>query len=143
MKRYLVALFLFGLSVSGFAQTQCAAFPCVVATVSLTNQSQNIPKTPIFTPTTSGVFRINAYMSTSPGTVKRAVWGFYLGSTGDNGARQYATGSGPSSDNGYNATFVTQDVGGQPLFYQTKLTAGGNGNGGMTYNLYITVEQLQ
>lgn len=151
MKICLSLLILLGLSATCIAQngkarrsdgTECTAFPCVVATLTLIDQSQNLPSTPIFTPTSTGVFRINAYMSTSTGSVKRAVWTLYLGSTGDNGSHRYGTGSGPGADNAYNATFVTQDIGGQPLLYQTKL-GGGGGSGGMTYNLYITVEQLQ
>jgi hypothetical protein len=139
MKRYLVALFLFGLSVSGFAQTQCAAFPCVVATVSLTNQSQAIPNTPIFTPTASGVFRISAYLSTSAGN-HSALWQLFVGWTDDNGARKASTAAPPSGSNANIATFVAQDVAGVPLSYQTKPI--GNVSG-MTYNFSIVVEQLQ
>ena len=139
MKRYLVALFLFGLSVSGFAQAQCAAFPCVVATVSLTNQSHAIPNTPIFTPTASSVFRISAYLTTSAGN-RSALWQLFVGWTDDNGARKASTATAPSNSNANIATFVVQDVAGVPLSYQTKPI----GNvGGMTYNFSIVVEQLQ
>ena len=56
MKRYLAALFLFGLSVSGFAHAQCAAFPCVVASVSLTNQTEGVSQFPLVTPNDEWAF---------------------------------------------------------------------------------------
>jgi hypothetical protein len=142
MKRYLVALFLFGLSVSGFAHAQCAAFPCVVATVSLASQSQNIPSTPIFTPTSDGTFRISVYMSTSTGTIKRASWVAFVGWTDEH--RVQEVGIASAAPNGWGSqSYVIREVAGQPMLYQTKLSAGGNGNGGMTYDLFFTVEQLQ
>ena len=139
MKRYLVALFLFGLSVSGFAQTQCTAFPCVVATVSLTNQSQNILKTPIFTPTTSGVFRINTYVTASHGNSNNAEWFVYLGWTDDLGAKSWTLNAYENTSNAPNTTFAVEDIAGQPIFYRTKSVRGA----GVTYSLFITVEQLQ
>jgi hypothetical protein len=140
MKRYLVALFLFGLSVSGFAHAQCAAFPCVVASVSLPNQSQAIPNTPIFTPTANGIFRINAYATASKGNNQSAQWVVYFGWTDDLGARKSTTTAYENSSNAPNTTFIVQDVAGLPLSYQTKPS--GNVSGA-TYNLNIVVEQLQ
>src|SRR6266446_10086734 len=119
MKSYLVALFLFGLSVSGFAHAQCAAFPCVVASVSLNDQSQAISSTPVFTPTADGVFRISLYLSTSAGTNKRAYWSTYVGWTDAHGTKQDPfTSALQNSASG--ANIVVQDVGGQPLLYQVK-----------------------
>jgi hypothetical protein len=58
MKHYLSLLILLGLSINGFAQTKtpkgetsCTSFPCVVSTISVTNQSTKAPKTIIYTPT--------------------------------------------------------------------------------------------
>jgi hypothetical protein len=141
MKRYLVALFLFGLSVSGFAHAQCAAFPCVVATVSLTNQSHTIPNTPIFTPPASGIFRINAYLSVAKSHNTLANWDLLLTWTDDNGVMKATTQAWQHIPNAANATFVVQDVGGQPLFYKTRSEDGASH--GLTYNLFIVVEQLQ
>src|SRR3977135_389071 len=84
MKGYLVILFVLALSLAGFAHAQCAAFPCVVATVSLTNQSANIPMTPIFTPASNGCFRVAGYISTSNGTRSNAIWTVDLGFTDNN-----------------------------------------------------------
>jgi hypothetical protein len=142
MKHYLVALFLFGLSVSGFAQTQCSAFPCVVATVTLTNQSQAIPSTPFFTPAQDGMFRMNVYLSTTASTNKGAYCAVFAGWTDENGSRKWQSQANQNNSNaGYSSSFVVRDLGGQPLLYQTKPNQG-QGTG-MTYELFITVEQLQ
>ncbi len=136
----LLALLMIAFSASAFAQ--CAAFPCVVASVSLTNQAQAIPATAIFTPRANGVFRISSYISTSNGTNKNATWEAFEGWTDDIGPRQggfiFAV---PNIDS--SSTWVAQAVAGQPLLYQTKLYRTLGGSGGMTYNLFITVEQLQ
>ena len=142
MKRYLFVTILLGLSVSGFAQTQCATFPCVVASLSLTDQSHAIPSTPIFTPTADGAFRISVYISTSPGTNQRATWTTYLGWTDLHGVKEAPFISAAQNADA-SANIVVQDVGGQPLLYQVKPVGGGGGVGGMTYDLLVTVEQIQ
>jgi hypothetical protein len=137
MKRYLSLVFLFGLSLSASAQT-CTTFPCVVASVSLTNQSQRIAPTPIFTPPASGVFRVSAYMSASTGP-KNAEWELFVSWTDDLGLKFSVL---DARENGFNdLSLVVQAVGGQPLLYQTGHTRGGLRE--MTYNLFITVEQLE
>jgi hypothetical protein len=151
MKRYLLLTILFGVSVSGFAQngkakrsdgTECATLPCVIATVSLTDQSQAIPVTTIFTPTTDGAFRITVYISTSPGTNKRATWTIYLGWTDLHGAKETPfISAGQNGDSSGN--IMVQAVGGQPLLYQVKPMGGGGGVGGMTYDILVAVEQIQ
>lgn len=151
MKRYLLVMVLLGMSVGSFAQsvkatradgTECATLPCVVATVSLTDQGQPIPSTPIFTPTADGAFRMSLYTSTSGGTNKRAYWATFFGWTDVHGAKQmplantYPNGSSSIS-------MLVQAVAGQPLLYQVKPVGGGGGVVGMTYDLLITIEQLQ
>ena len=150
MKRCLTLLLLFALSLCGLAQdarekstgATCAAFPCVVASVSLTNQGQGIPATAIFTPAASGVFRIGTYLSTTTGTNQNATWEAFVGWTDDIGVRQggfvFALPNIATS-----STLVVQMVAGQPLLYQTKLYRTLGGSGGMTYNLNVVVEQLQ
>ena len=141
MKRYLVSLFVLALSLSGFAHAQCAAFPCVVATISLTNQNTSIPNTPIFTPVTTGIFRISAYLSTTRAHVRGGLWLVQLKWTDDNGTVKDVTVAHERSSNAFIATAVVQDIGGQPLLYAT--TPQGGAGGSMTYNLFIVVEQLQ
>jgi len=136
----LLALLVIGFSASAFAQ--CAAFPCVVASLALTNQSQAIPATAIFTPTANGVFRISSYISTSTGTNKNATWEAFEGWTDEIGPRQggfvFASPNIASS-----STWVARVIAGQPVLYQTKLYHTAGGSGGMTYNLNVVVEQLQ
>jgi hypothetical protein len=69
MKGYLLlAALLMVLSVSGSGQEAknenpaCASYPCVVASISLPNQSVPVSQAPIYTPATSGLFRVTYYM---------------------------------------------------------------------------------
>lgn len=147
MKRISFALALLVLNVSVVAQgprsaTICSAFPCIVASVSLSNQGQGIPATAIFTPSGSGVFRISSSLSTTTGTNQNATWEAFEGWTDDIGPRQggfiYA-----SPNINTSSTWLAQVVAGQPILYQTKLYRTLGGSGGMTYNLHIIVEQLE
>jgi hypothetical protein len=141
MKRSLVGLFVLALSLGGFAHAQCVAFPCVVASVSLTNQSKPIPATSIYTPPVSGLFRISAYLSLARSHTQNQYWDVLLRWTDDNGMMQAASGhTTERSSNAFMATAVVQDLGGEPIRYKT--TPGGEARG-QSYNLFITVEQLQ
>jgi hypothetical protein len=98
MKRCLVLLvFVIGMNVSGFAQ--CSAFPCVVATVTLTDQSKKIPVTSIYTPPTSGVFRVNAYMSATTGNNGGEYWQLTLQWADEIGSQQGYTAAFTGSNN--------------------------------------------
>lgn len=136
----LLALLVIGFSASAFAQ--CAAFPCVVATVSLTNQSQTIPATPMFTPSATGLYRLTSYMTTSTGTTD-AYWTIEVGWTDNRGFKKGYLGGASQNAASIYPPFLVQATAGQPLLYQILLHGGGKGSGGMTYDLYITVEQLQ
>jgi hypothetical protein len=147
MKRYLILLSLLSLAASAFGQTgkakrsdgsECTAFPCIVATVSLTNQSQALTSTPIFTPVANGIFRLSAYLSAAANSHQGDYVSVFVGWTDELGAKKGVAVANQGSSNAQYATFVVQDIGGQPLLYQTKPI-----EGGMTYNLLITVEQLQ
>jgi hypothetical protein len=68
MKRcLLLGVFLVALSASGFGQeaknqnSPCSSLPCIVASVSLTNQTESVYQVPIYTPPTTGLFRISYY----------------------------------------------------------------------------------
>jgi hypothetical protein len=150
MKRYLVLLFLFGLSVSGLAQTaktrsettQCAAFPCVVASVQLTNQSQQALQVPIYTPPADGLFRISAYEETQEiNGVSGGFWRFTFGWTDP---LLHRTIQGDVYNDSWSVLWAPiniRAVAGQPIAYSVK--PGGGNPGVTTWNLYITVEQLQ
>lgn len=146
MKHCLVALFLLGLSVCSLAQTgharnegsQCAAFPCVVASVSLTDQTTSVSHVPIFTPTATGLYRITYYEASSP--ILGSSWAFEWDWTDDFKTRNY----GPftlSRGSYFNASVPAARVlAGQPITYT--ITAGSHAEG-TSYNLFATVEQLQ
>lgn len=140
MKHYLILLILVGASLSAFGQT-CTTFPCVVASVSLTNQTQPLPSTPIFTPTNSGIFRISAYLSTSKTNNPFASWTVSLGWTDDIGPRQSGPKAFQNASTAGIGTFVVQSLGGQPLFFRTRSDSGASGS--LRYNLFIVVEQLE
>jgi hypothetical protein len=151
MKTNLLLVLLLGLSVSAFAQsakairsdgTACAALPCVVASVSLTDRSTAASKVPIYTPSSDGVFRINIYMNTSNGSVPGAYWEMSTGWT-DSLATRSAIAVDVFPNGVAGAALVQQDIAGQPLTYTVKPHGGGGGVGGMTYNLLVIVEQLQ
>src|SRR5262249_14381074 len=66
MQRHLLlSAFLIAFCVNGFGQeatirsSSCPSFPCVVASIALVNQTQSIHQVPIYTPTTTGFFRVS------------------------------------------------------------------------------------
>ena len=137
MKYCLAVLILLGLSVSGFAQLQCTAFPCTIASVSLTDQTVPVSATPLVTPTTSGLFRVTFYFESS--AIQGSVWGLSFKYTDDLATRSTAVWQAHPGQ-WANFAYVFRDVAGQPITYtvaQLKSGAGAN------YDLFITVEQLQ
>jgi hypothetical protein len=138
MKRCIVLLaLLIGSSIGTSAQT-CATFPCVVASVSLTDQVNGITATPIFTPPARGVFRISAYLSVAKADQKpNALWNLEFLWTDDQRARQTSYNIGAGISNSQNAIWVVQSVGGVPLLFKTRSM-----DGRVPYNLFIVVEQL-
>ena len=144
MKNFVLAVFLLALTTVGFAQDArrsadgtCAVFPCVVATLSVTNQTVPVSETALFTPTTSGLFRVTVYMESS--AIQGSVWSLQFKNTDDLKKRsgsivQVAPGqllSGVS---------VYRDVAGQPITYTVAQVKVGEG---AFYDLFVTVEQLQ
>jgi hypothetical protein len=141
MKRCLVLLvFVIGMNVSGFAQ--CSAFPCVVATVTLTDQSKKIPVTSIYTPPTSGVFRVNAYMSATTGNNGGEYWQLTLQWADEIGSQQGYTAAFTGSNNAATAAFVVRDLGGSSISYATTFNHQG-GTEPLKYNVFIVIEQLE
>jgi hypothetical protein len=142
MKKVVIALAAFCLmSVSAFSQ--CATFPCVVASTSLPNQTQAITPTILFTPTVEGTFRVTAYLSTGGGTSTGNDWGVFLRWVDGQQARSQYVAVPDHSQNSPYATFVVHDLAGQPLEYRTGIFGGRNAGTPKKYDLYLVVEQLQ
>jgi len=140
-KAFLAALSL-ALLASGFGQTAAKKgnttpkSPRIVAQVALTNQTQPIPLTTIFTPKSDGLFRISAYMN-SP-TSCSCLWVLVFYWT-DDAQRQVSASFGESGGSGFaNPNFVVRGLAGQPLSALVN-----DDEGGSSYDLNITVERLQ
>src|SRR6266536_3222650 len=62
--------------------------PLIVAKGKLVNQTAEIPQTTIYTPSATGLYRLNAYMvETSPISSQGVYWSFNLLWTDDGGAQ--------------------------------------------------------
>jgi hypothetical protein len=141
-KLLLIVATLCAASVGVFAQ--CASFPCVVATTSLTHQTQAIPPTTLLTPTAEGTFRINVYLTTNDGTNGAQHWDVFLRWVDGIRARNIDLSAPTDKTNVPFGTIVVHNVAGQPLEYRTGVGAGTGREGASTrYDLYIVVEQLQ
>jgi hypothetical protein len=126
---------------SASAQT-CSPFPCVVTTVTLTNQSKAIPATTIYTPNTDGLFRVSAYLSlTTVKNVNNEGWELLLAWTDEIGTKKANTNSYNGGSNALTDTFVVRGIAGQPLGYTTNPISGGGPQS--NYNLFIVVEELE
>ena len=137
MKRSLVVLFVLALSLSGFAHAQCAAFPCVVASVSLVDQTEPV-RTAVFTPTNSGLFRVTVYMEASH--TPSSHWDLFFYWKDDLRPTGMGLGS-PMGGQILTNSFNVRAIAGGPISYILK--KGKNTPPEATYNLFITVEQLQ
>lgn len=147
MKHRLVVMILFGLCLSGFAQngtakrsdgSTCVALPCIVASISALDQATPVNPTALIAPEASGLFRVTVYMESSP--VQGSHWGLSFGYTDDLKTRSTAISQvHPAQVASF--TDIFRNVAGQPITYAVK---GPNSPPpGATYDLFITVEQLQ
>jgi len=136
----LLSMFVIAFCANGFSQevrpqnSPCASFPCVVASVSLINQTQGVNQVPIYTPTTTGFYRVS-YLE-QPGQLGVGLWTFTWNWTDD---VKYET-FGPyqlAPDSYFNAGIPGMRVlAGHPITFTV------TGHGG-SYNLFASVEQLQ
>ena len=139
-QRLLLSIFLVVSCVRGFAQqpnrqnASCSSFPCIVASISLVNQSMSVSQVPIYTPATSGVFRVSYYFEADAQGIG-GEWSLNFGWTDD---------LRPENDHGgvivYPGQYVSyvlpvRDLGGHPITYSVM------GNTG-SYNLYVVMEQV-
>lgn len=139
MKRVLlIAAAWCAMSIGSYAQ--CAAFPCVVATTSLTNQKHGIAPTVLYTPSTDGIFRLNAYLSASNSNAGLGIWELALIWRDRMGEKHTLLGAPPTFQ--AQGTFPMHAVAGQPLEFRTFAT-GNRSLAARSYDVFIVVEQLQ
>jgi hypothetical protein len=121
-------------STAGFAQSS----PQIVAQVSLLNQNSATRPTSLFTPVTSGVYRISSYMVASRGT--KSVWSLSFGWTDEHRPAAvtdlFVPNNTTLSDSN---TLVVRAIAGTPIYYKVNRITSST----ITYDLFITVEQLE
>lgn len=136
-------------SLSVSAQTATAAAPQVpriVAQVALKDQTSAIAETTLFTPTSSGVFRISMYaMPTAPISCPNSASIYSNGHfTDDVGLKGW---DGVASDitSVYawgQSSVILRAAGQSPVTYSTGISDGGCDISNLKYDLFITVERL-
>jgi hypothetical protein len=117
--------------------SQCAALPCIVASIALTDQTTPASQIAVVTPTTSGVFRVTAYIESS--ALDGSQWGLQFKYTDDLRGRSeglYQIHPGDS----VSLVYSIRDVAGQPITYTVSELK--NWTGG-SYDLFVAVEQIQ
>lgn len=145
MKRHLIVLSLIVLNAVAFARTPkakgedtgCTVFPCVVASVTLTDQTAPLSNVVLVTPTSDALYRITYYLEP---TTTNSFWNLALNWTDEVRSREWVTAAGLNIQNviSYSALVIlARQVAGQPLTYSTEQRRAGS------YSLFITVEQVQ
>jgi hypothetical protein len=151
----LVASFALAFAVySAESNPNTSSFPRVVAKVRLANLTQPIPTTTILNAPRTGLYRVSTYTAfTSPGSGDQVVWELIIGWTDESGAElgcmaeliggqmppnNYAVQSGAS--NTPQEPIPIEAIAGTPITYSVTRTNFGTGG---TYELFISVEQLQ
>jgi hypothetical protein len=125
------------------ACAQCATFPCVVATTSLTHQRHAIAPTTIFIPAVEGTFRFNMYMSATGDGTGQSQWQVYLRWADRIGMHHIALAAFSHYETSAPfGTFVVHSVAGHPLEFRT-VAVPERSQAAREYDLYIVVEQLQ
>jgi|HubBroStandDraft_2_1064218.scaffolds.fasta_scaffold170402_2 hypothetical protein len=144
-----------GLSVSSAAQNKPAKdlrihrfFPTIVAQVALTAQTASIPTTTLITPKQSGLYRLSAYAVPTATVGESEVLFFFV--YADNAGpetlffpvlanNQTGCVGQPGASPDCSFISVVRDNAGVPLTFSATVPQGSD----LTYDLFITVEQLQ
>jgi hypothetical protein len=131
---FLTALCACGVCQANGSSSPCATFPCVVASISLVNQTEPLNQMPVYTPTASGLFRVSYFEQ--DGELGFGLWSFTWNWTDD--ARYETFGSFQLPPTSYFNVGIPslRVLAGHPI------TVTVSGRGG-SYNLFATVEQLQ
>ena len=142
MKRHLLPLiFLVAFCVNGFAQhansqnAPCPSFPCIVASISLLNQTVSVSQVPIYTPATNGVFRVTYYFEPNA----RGIGGSWLLTFGwrDDVKQETIPPVLVQSGSYVSYALPVRDLAGYPIVYSVMSNTGGS------YSLFVIVEQVQ
>jgi hypothetical protein len=136
LARLLVCSLIVLASAAAFAQSS----PQIVAQVSLQNQSADIPRTVLVTPTASGIYRITAYFVSGSNSATGG-WGLRLHWKDEDGGRITPI---RWADLGrlthvISVTYTVRSITGQPI----QFSVNGFDSPNFSYNLFITVEQLE
>lgn len=132
-------LVILGLSASSAAQ---GGSPTIVAQVSLTDQTSQIPLTELVTPTNDAIYRVSAYIQVPSFNPRGGDWCVSLGWTDNVGPKKQTTKvSERDSTLWTSATILARDLSGKPLSYSVISHCGNPPTG--PYNLFLVVEQLQ
>jgi hypothetical protein len=139
MKYWLLVLgCLIALSVSAFGQeatpasSPCQTLPCIVASISLINQTESVNQVPIYTPSATGFFRISYYEE-----VVGAIGVFTFTWNWNDDVRRETF--GPFQENA--GQYFNAGIPGMRVLAGTPITYTVTGHG--IYNLVAIVEQLQ
>jgi hypothetical protein len=144
-----------GLSISSAAQNKPAKdfrihrlFPTIVAQVALTDQTASIPTTTLITPKHSGLYRLSAYAvpTTTVGESEVLFFFVYADNAGSEtlsfpvlANSQTGCIGQPGASPDCSFVSVIRDNAGVPLTFSATVPQGSD----VTYDLFITVEQLQ
>jgi hypothetical protein len=120
----------------------------IVAKGKVVSQTAEIPQTTIFTPGTTGLYRLSAYMvETAPGPTPNIYWNFNLFWTDDGGSEENPGNMLLAAVGGFGtptwtpgSVSVFQAHAGQPVSYSVTLSGGTSGG---TYSVYYTLERLE
>jgi hypothetical protein len=108
------------------AMAQCATFPCVGATTTLTKQAHGITPTTLYTPAVEGTFRINAYMTTSkPTNIHAGQWEVhFLWNDGLRASHWVVLTAGKPGTSAGVGTVIVHAVADQPIEYRSDVIQG-------------------
>jgi hypothetical protein len=135
----------FALTGSQSAAVPAATSAPIIARVALTNQTATIPKTTIFTPTQSGIYRVSPYMGTTQPN-NNGFWYFDFYWTDDGGTRSAgqmlslgSQGFGQDPNGSVVGSFTFRAIAGQPVSYDVSACCGASG----AYELFFVVERVE
>jgi hypothetical protein len=143
----LVAILAVGFATNGSNTT---AGPRVIARVNLTSQTEAIPVTTLFTPPSTGLFRVSEYTTvTAPGHNPQYNWSTFLYWTDESGSESamladLGDGQKPPTDyavcgTGADCMTIIRATAGVPVSYSIADNSGATG----VYDAFLVVEQLE